>query len=261
MRRISRSQLAELAGVSRPAITKACDSGKLKAACSGDGVDADHPAVVAFLKRHGKEPMAVAKKPARPSAAPAAPAAPASETAPAPPRAPKLKVSATAAPTSPPKRGRGRPRNPTEERPENVGHMKPREGVDEGSDQDLQDLSDAIYPLIDRFGTDFQFSNWLDALKNIELIREKRLKNGETEGGLISWDLVQSHVFGLIDACFKRLLGDASKAIASKVSTTLRAGGSLEEAQRNVRDEISKHLKQMKAGAARHLAHKNDAAA
>jgi hypothetical protein len=258
MRRISRSQLAELAGVSRPAITKACDTGKLKAACSGDGVDADHPAVVAFLKRHGKEPMPVAKKPSR---APTAPPAPAGEAAAAPTRAPKLKVSASAAPTDPPKRGRGRPRNPPEDRPENVGHMKPRAGVDEGSDQDLQDLSDAIYPLIDRFGTDFQFSSWLDALKNIELIREKRLKNGETEGGLISWELVQSHVFGLIDACFKRLLGDASKAIASKVSTTLRAGGSLEEAQRNVRDEISKHLKQMKAGAARHLAHKNDAAA
>jgi hypothetical protein len=80
------------------------------------------------------------------------------------------------------------------------------------------------------------------------------IANAVRLGELISWELVTHHVFGLIDGCFKRLLGDASKAIASKVSTTLRAGGSLEEARRNVRDEISKHLKHVKTGASRHLA-------
>ncbi len=258
MRRISRSQLAELAGVSRPAVTKQCD-GKLKAACSGDGVDVDHPLVVAFLKRHGKQPMAGAKKPGATVPPPAKPAAAGSDRAPT--RAPKLKVSAAAAPTNPPKRGRGRPRNPTEDRPPNVGHMNPSAGVDEGSNEDLQELSDAIYPLIDRFGTDFQFSSWLGSLKDIELIREKRLKNGETEGGLISRELVKNFVFGALEAANKRLLGDASKAIVSKVMSIARSGGSAEEAQRIVRDEISKQLKPIKDKAARNLRHKSDGAA
>ncbi len=44
----------------------------------------------------------------------------------------------------------------------------------------------------------------------------------------------------------KRLLGDAAKSIASKVFNSVRAKGTLEEAQRIVRDEISKQLRATK---------------
>lgn len=251
MRRISRSEFAELAGVSRPAVTKSGDSGKLKPACDGDGVDVDHPAAVAFLKRHGKVPPPL--KPAK-KAAPGA----AADSAGAPPRPAKSRRGAAAAPTGSPKRGRGRPRNPTEDRPESAGDHRPREGVSEGSNQDLQDLDDALTPLIERFGTHFQFSSWLSSLKDIELIREKRLKNGETEGSLISRELVKTFVFGAIEAANKRLLGDAAKTIASKVFNSVRAKGTLEEAQRIIRDEIGKQLKPLKTTAARRLRDKSD---
>lgn len=257
MRRVSRSEFAELAGVSRPAVTKSGDSGKLKPACDGDGVDVDHPAAVAFLKRHGKlpPPLKSPKKPATP------PLPPAGGSDGDPPRPTKSKAVAAAGPPAPPKRGRGRPRNPPQDRPENVGDLRPREGTVEGSNDDLQDLDDALTPLIDRFGTHFQFSTWLSSLKDIELIREKRLKNGETEGGLISREIVQNFVFGAIESAFKRLLGDASKSIVSKVMNCVRTGGTSEEAQRIVRDEISKQLKTVKATSARNLRHKRDAAA
>lgn len=258
MRRVSRSEFAELAGVSRPAVTKSGDSGKLRPACDGDGVDVDHPAAVAFLKRHGKLPPPV--KSSKKSAAPS-PSVPNAGSDGAPPRPTKLKSSAAAAPTDTPKRGRGRPRNPPQDRPETVGDLRPREGTVEGSNEDLQDLDDALTPLIERFGTHFQFSTWLSSLKDIELIREKRLKNGETEGGLISRELVQNFVFGAIESAFKRLLGDASKSIVSKVMNCVRTGGTAEEAQRIVRDEISKQLKTVKATSARNLRHKRDAAA
>lgn len=251
MRRISRSEFAELAGVSRPAVTKSGDSGKLKPACDGDGVDVDHPAAVAFLKKHGKRPPPL--KPAK-KAAPVA--AVASAGAPTPPA--KSKRGAAVAPTDSPKRGRGRPRNPPQDRPESAGDHRPREGVSEGSSEDLQDLDDALSPLIDRFGTHFQFSTWLSSLKDIELIREKRLKNGETEGSLISRELVKTFVFGAIEAANKRLLGDAAKTIASKVFNSVRAKGTLEEAQRIIRDEIGKQLKPLKTTAARRLRDKSD---
>lgn len=245
MRIVPRAELAQLANVSKAAITKACDDGgKLRAAVKGNGVDLDHPDVAAYLKRHGRDLPAVK--------------APAAKADRAPTKAPRSVKRSAPSPTPPPKRGRGRPRNPTSGRPENVGHMNPSPGVDEGSNEDLQELSDLIYPLIDRFGTDFQFSAWLSALKDIEAIREKRLKNGENEGGLISRELVKTAIFGAIESAFKRLLGDASKSIVSKVSTTLRSGGSQEEALRNVRDELSKHLKPLKATAARHLRDKDD---
>ena len=258
MRRISRSEFALLAGVSRPAVTKSGDSGKLKAACDGDGVDVDHPAAVAFLKRHGKVPPPIKPSKNTPAAPPQS-AVVGSDGAPTAPTKPR--PSAAGAPTAPPKRGRGRPRNPPQDRPDDHGNQRPRDGVAEGSNEDLQDLDDALTPLIERFGTHFQFSTWLSSLKDIELIREKRLKNGETEGGLISRELVQNFVFGAIESAFKRLLGDASKSIVSKVMNCVRTGGTAEEAQRIVRDEISKQLKTVKATAARNLRHKSDAAA
>lgn len=252
MRLITRAALARLAGVSKPAISKACDEGKLRDACEGDRVDLDHPAVAAYLKKQGKE-----LPPAR--AAAVAPAEPVANTDRAPTSPKKRTRVAPPAPTSEPKRGRGRPRSPTAEDPEeDVGHMRPPPGVTEGSSEDLKDLTELLLPLVERFGTDTRFADWLSSLKDIELIREKRLKNGETEGGLISRELVKTFVFGAIEAANKRLLGDAAKTIASKVFNSTRAKGTLEEAQRLVRDEISKQLKPLKTTAARHLRHKAD---
>jgi hypothetical protein len=49
---VTRSELARLAGVSKTAITKACRSGyQLAPACVGRQLDADHPAVAAYLDR------------------------------------------------------------------------------------------------------------------------------------------------------------------------------------------------------------------
>lgn len=251
MRLVSRAELARLVGVSKPAITQHCDSAKLRAACHGTRVDLDHPLVAAYFAARGKElPPALPETP-KPKSARRADVAPPSPQKPRPPALP--------APPAEPKRGRGRPRAPTSEDPdEDVGHMRPPPGVVEGSSEDLKDLTELLLPLVERFGTDTRFADWLSSLKDIELIREKRLKNGETEGGLISRELVKTFVFGAIEAANKRLLGDAAKTIASKVYNSTRAKGTLEEAQRLVRDEISKQLKPLKTTAARHLRHQAD---
>jgi hypothetical protein len=253
MRPISRAEMARTAGVSKQAISKACKK-ELAPACQGDRVDLDHPAVAVYLKRQGKEvpPVRAPRAAARP---PGAPTSPRKGRASAPPPAPR-------APTPKAKGPPGRPRKPTRDTPdderEEVGHLRPREGVHEGSNEDLRDLTDCLMPLVERFGTDLRFSDWLSSLKDIELIREKRLKNGETEGGLISRELVKQHVLGAVESANKRLLGDAAKTIAAKVANIIRSGGGLEEAQRAVREEISKQLKPVKDKAARNLRHKAD---
>jgi hypothetical protein len=88
----------------------------------------------------------------------------------------------------------------------------------------------------------------------LELTRRKRaaeaekleLANAQTREQLISRELVRTHVFGSQEFLNKRLLGDAAKTIASKVFNSVRAKGTLEEAQRIVRDEISKQLRATK---------------
>lgn len=103
----------------------------------------------------------------------------------------------------------------------------------------------------------------------LELSRRKRaaeadrleLQNAATRGELISRRLVETHVFGAIEASHKRLLGDAAKTIASKVFNSTRAKGTLEEALRLVREEISKHLRPTKDRVVRVLLRPGESAA
>src|SRR5690606_8499244 len=83
----------------------------------------------------------------------------------------------------------------------------------EGSSDDLEQLAALLAPLTERFGLESAFKDWLDALKKIEEIREKRLKNEALEGNLIERELVKTHVFGAIESGNRRLLSDTPKTI------------------------------------------------
>lgn len=84
-------------------------------------------------------------------------------------------------------------------------------------------------------------------------VRRLNLQNLETEGRLISRDLVRTHVFGAIDAGNRRLLGDASKTIARRVYGLARSGAPIEEAERTVRELISSQLRFVQTTAVRVL--------
>jgi hypothetical protein len=237
MKTISRAEFARRCGVSKPAITNACKK-ELAPACVGDRIDVDHESARAYMARKGVRLGEMV------SAVPVA-AAPAA----APTKGRKNAASVAGAPTT--GRQRKQPRAATTPAPgpsPDVGSPLP------GSSDDLEDLANALRPFLERFGTDESFKLWLGALKEIELIREKRLKNEETEGRLISRELVKVHVFGAIEAANKRLLADAPKTVASRLFEIARSStGSLEQGERLVRDELASHLRPLKATAARNL--------
>jgi hypothetical protein len=83
------------------------------------------------------------------------------------------------------------------------------------------------------------------ALKEIEVIREKRLGNEETEGELISRGLVRTHVFGRIEACNRRLLGDLPKTLVARVYALASTDTPPEVAEDVVRDLIGSQLDPM----------------
>lgn len=117
------------------------------------------------------------------------------------------------------------------------------------SDQDLAEISAAIQPLVPlaaRFSTQTELSDWLDRLKRVEEIREKRLKNEETEGTLIPRELVKTHVFGAIEMVNRRLLTDSPKTIARRLYALAKSGAPIEEAEEVVREIISSQLRPMK---------------
>lgn len=107
--------------------------------------------------------------------------------------------------------------------------------------------------LIERFGTERSFRDWLEALNKLESLREKRLNIEERQRTLISRELVRSHVFGAIDAGFRRLLTDTPRTIVAMIYAKAKADVPLEEAERTVREVMQKQLSPIKSTAARVL--------
>ncbi len=107
--------------------------------------------------------------------------------------------------------------------------------------------------LLERFGTDIRFSDWLGATQKIEGINEKRLKNAETEGRLVSRELVKTAIIDRIDGVFVRMLSDGAKTIASRAHTMALAGADLAEVRGMVEDQLGSFIRPAKAKMAQAL--------
>jgi hypothetical protein len=222
-RLVSRAEVARLKGVSKPAVTQAC-RGLLAPACVRDRIDLDHPAAASYLaapKGNG----------AKSDGAPTAPEKRARIGRPAPTRSAKpVRKQRPAPPARRPKRTPGVPA-PTAEQ--------------------LDAFGDLLRPIIEKFGTARAFADWLKAAKDLEVIRSRKLENEETEGRLIARDFVKTHVLGLVEACWRRLLQDAPKTIARRIYAAAKSERPVEEAERVVSEIIGSHLEQLKATAAK----------
>lgn len=223
-RLVSQAEFARLAGVSAMAVSKAV-RGKLSDAKIGRRLNLDHESVVAYLASKGKT-------------VPAAPAA-------SPKKGTRKKKAGgkAAASSKPAAKPRTRKRLPTTTQLQSMNTPAAMAAIGELT----------INEAIERYGTVTHLRDWLLALKEMEAIREKRLKNEESEGKLIPREPVRAYVFGAIDAANRRLLNDSSKTIALRLYALAEAGTPLEDAERIVRELISSQLRPVKQQAAKGL--------
>lgn len=236
-RLVSRAEFSRLAGVSDAMVSKLCrPGGKLSPAGVGRRIDVDHDSAADYLRSKGVDPTKVEPSPAVEPEKPAASRRRADGGA----RQSKGAGERTG--------GRAGARRAAKS-PEPVAVPDP------GDDpEDIERLADRTLRWItDNFGTKTAFKDYLEARKRIADIREKELKNAETEGRLISRDLVQTHVFGTIEALTRRLLGDEPKTLAQRVYSMARAGEPIEEAEKVIRDGISSQIKPVKLRVVRTL--------
>jgi hypothetical protein len=118
----------------------------------------------------------------------------------------------------------------------------------------VDELLDLTYRQItDKFGSNQGFADFVSVRKVIADTRRLELKNEAADGTSISRELVRQNIFGLLDGCFRRLLGDSAKTIARRVYAIGKGSGSIEEAERLVVDMISSQLKRVKETAIRVL--------
>lgn len=234
---ISRAEFARRAGVSRPAVTKAC-AGQLKAARHGKRIDAEHPAARAYLDGKPDRPARPTVPPRADSTAPPAP----KPSAPTPPA--KKTRSAPSAPTP-----KAKPAAVSQTAPTPVNQSLPDEAwlsLPRGTDQEIAAYKAALLPIAKRFGGEVAFLNWLKALREMEVISKTRLDNAERAGHLVSRAHVKTHVIGLIDGSHRLVLTDGIKTAMGRAQSMTRSGHSLEELEAMGREVMSSHLVHVK---------------
>jgi len=120
--------------------------------------------------------------------------------------------------------------------------------------EDIEAFADmTLRELIQRFGTDTAFVDWLKATKEIEYINEKRLKNAQTQGELVSRELVKVGIIEPIDAVHIKLLTDGAKTITRRVTAMHSAERDLDDIEKFVKDQITSFIRPVKAKVKRAL--------
>lgn len=276
---VNRAEFARMAGVSGASVTKACNS-RLAAACVGKRIDLNHPDAQSYLSEKteprpespatGVDPLyeeAVAwcqevnrysisgiqrqfkigynrasQIVATMKATGVVPNGAPSAAPPPPPQKPKkAHVRGTASAKEKKKRA-GNPGVPVDEN----GVIQVPEDIQAFLDFTLRDL-------IEQFGTDIRFVDYLNAAQKIEAINEKRLKNAATKGELISRALVQNAVIDVFNSAHLRLLKDGAKSIASGVVSKHSAGAEISEIEAYISDILGSFIKPVKAKITRAL--------
>lgn len=122
----------------------------------------------------------------------------------------------------------------------------------EGLPEDIRKMADwSLRELVEMFGTDIGFVEWLNATRKLEQIHETRIKNAEKEGVLVRRDLVREGVLVPIDVAHKKLLSGGARSISRRVDAMVKSGREVEEIEDFIRERISSFIKGAKERATR----------
>jgi hypothetical protein len=118
----------------------------------------------------------------------------------------------------------------------------------------IQDFADmTLREIIKKFGTDTRFVDFLTAIQKIEIISEKRIRNAEREGDLVSRILVKKSVIEVFNAAHIRIMKDGAKSITAAVIAKHKAGISGPEIEGYVIDLLGSFIKPVKSQISRAL--------
>lgn len=133
-------------------------------------------------------------------------------------------------------------------------NMGQRQKLDRGDIASIEEIMGMpLRSILSQFGDEPIFSAWLKDIKTLEDIREKRLRNQQTEGAIVSREGVKQHVLGLLEELSRRLLMDATKTLTRRVYGMANSSVPIEDAEKEVRKIIEMNLKKAKEGTTRKL--------
>jgi hypothetical protein len=218
---ITRTEFAKRCGVSVAAISKAVNKAPLRQCIEGKFINAGHREARQYLR--GKKPGDDLRKNATHTRGSAAAKKKRQTTNPTGVQAapPVAQTTTTTTPT-------GSFIPPQETHRAYGGEQSPEPETEHDGDDIAQYLDMTLEQILVKFGDNSRFNEWLKAIKEIESIRDKRLRNDERENKYVPREIALQ-VFGRYERCFKLQLADATRSIAAQLHDNVEAGGTLEE--------------------------------
>ena len=107
--------------------------------------------------------------------------------------------------------------------------------------------------IISRFGTSYQFKEFLSGWKTLADVRLKEIQIKEKSGELIPKEFVKTHVFAILDGLNKRLLMDTPKTIFAQVKAMIKSDAEEVATTKTIHDLISAQLKSVTKKVKRNL--------
>lgn len=231
---VTKVKLSEIAGVSQPAINYQTRN-DLKKAMVGRKVDLDHPSVQAYLKKLQERSTRKAKEVIKKEQA----------------REKIIEQEPIEEPTIDEpiiieQKSRGKGAQNENKKRESREKLERGEFKDAGDDYTSY-MNMPLSMVIDKFGKETEFLDWLKAGKIIVDIEEKQLKNAEKAGTLIHRDLVKKSVISVVDTAFIQMLSDGAKTISVLAYNMAKAGESANDIEDMTRKTLTKFMKPAKA--------------
>lgn len=283
---VTRTKFAEMAGVSPAAITKAA-AGALIAACEGKRIDAAHADAVLYLKNKtatqtpppatGIDPLYEEAVKVCQAAGKCTHALLKSELSIGSDRVKALVdlIKASKVPLNVDTRadkvlggsesrrlGRSKDGEVRETVSTHVrGTAARRQRLKLTEEEAVEDIPENIAQFADmtirevilKFGTDTRFVDYLKAIKSIEDIQEKRLKNEQTQGNLVSRDLIRVGIIEPLNTAHVKMMTDGAKAISVRAPAMAAAGAETVDIEKYISGVISSFIKPVAAKVERAL--------
>jgi len=118
----------------------------------------------------------------------------------------------------------------------------------------LRELGDKnLNWIIDHFGSAEEFRNWTKAVHELEKTQERRIKNFREEGKLVSQRLIKLGIIDPIEEAFRKMLVDGARTMSIRIHGMVLGGRKVHDVEEYIRETVGSYIRPAKVHIGRTL--------